>query len=77
MICSAWYVAGPICEIASDGGFVVTAGAVPCPLSVAWVASVGGGGWGRDEFRSYVPLRDRQLVGGALSRLSPSSSLDR
>ena len=74
MICSAWHVAGPIREIASDGGFVVTAGAVPCPLSAAWVASVG---WGGNEFRSYVPLIDRQLVGGALSRLSPSSSLDR
>ena len=63
MICSAWHVR-PICEIASDGGFVATAGEIPCPLAAAWIAdsklfaSVGGGRWevGRDEFRGYAPL---------------------
>jgi hypothetical protein len=48
---------GPICEIASDGSFVVTAEAIPYPLAAAWMADskllarVGGGRWGRDEFR--------------------------
>ena len=67
MICSTWHVVAPICEIASDGGFVVTAGAMPCPFAAAWIASAGGGRWGRDEFRGYAPLTDRQSVGEALS----------